>query len=89
MVLHDFLRIILDTGYLFADATEALIALLMLSTSKSSLAMSLGFPHWTDFKRFEMTTFGMASVNDYFGEQGKKKHFHDHDLNFKVTGKVT
>ena len=50
----------------------SLIALFMLSTLRSSLAMSLGFPYCTDFKRFEMTTFGMASVNDYFGEQGKK-----------------
>ena len=36
----------------------------MLYTLRSSLAMSLGIPYWHDFKISEMTTFGMASVND-------------------------
>ena len=78
MVLHDFLRITLDTGYLFAEANEAWL----FSTLRNFLAMSLGFPHWTDFKRFEMTTFGMPSVNDL--KSWEKKHFHDHDLKWLV-----
>ena len=63
----------------------------MLYTLRSSLAMSLGIPYWTDFKRSEMITFGIASVNDLESWVKKKitKHFHDHDLNLKrMTGKV-
>ena len=61
-----------------------------LRTLRSSLAMSLGIPYWPDFKRSEMTTFGMASVNDLESWVKKiTKHFHDHDLNLKcMTGKV-
>ena len=61
-----------------------------LRTLRSSLAMSLGIPYWPDFKRSEMTTFGMASVNDLESWVNKiTKHFHDHDLNLKcMTGKV-
>ena len=36
----------------------------MLSTLRTSFAISPGIPHFTVFSRFEMASFGMASLHD-------------------------